>query len=61
MEKINLILTILSIILGIISDIISIQAKKKVEKINENVEMKITCVTTEAKYIKTIDINQSNL
>ena len=52
MDIFILILTSISLILSIISDIISIKYKNKDEKNTTNSKLKITCVTTKTKVVE---------
>ena len=52
MDIFILILTSISLILNIISEIISIKCKNKDEKTSTNSKLKITCITTETKVIE---------
>lgn len=50
MNTLILILTIISLVLSIISDIISLQAQKKIDKLNINSELEITYTTANVRF-----------
>lgn len=52
MEILTLILTCISLVLNIISDIIYIKSNKKLEKNINDSKLEIKCVTTETKFWK---------
>ena len=52
MNILILVLTCISLILNIISEIISIKSNKKMNNINETSEVEITCVTTKKRFME---------